>query len=117
MRSVPLHRASSAVGVQVLTRASNLVPLWDIRSMLHSDNTQLEMRDLARNKTVFRSVGPLAALEARWWWARFVIGAATSVPVECLQCGMGRSADVDDVLLNAAGALIGALAAGVLVRG
>ena len=45
------------------------------------------------------------------WWTAAACGAGMSLLVELGQLMLGRSADVDDVLLNSCGATVGAVVA------
>ena len=49
-----------------------------------------------------------ALLWRRWrWWKSLLAGLAASVSIELLQLFVDRSTDIDDVILNTAGALAG----------
>lgn len=49
-----------------------------------------------------------ALLWRRWrWWKSLLAGFCTSVAIEFIQFFIGRSTDIDDVILNTAGALAG----------
>ena len=51
-----------------------------------------------------------ALLWRRWrWWKSLLAGFSTSVSIEFIQFFIGRSTDIDDVILNTAGALTGFL--------
>ena len=41
------------------------------------------------------------------WWKAMIIAVGTTCFIECWQIHIGRSFDVDDLLLNAAGAMLG----------
>ena len=50
----------------------------------------------------------LALLWRRWkWWKSLLAGFCTSVSIEFIQFFIGRSTDIDDVILNTTGALVG----------
>lgn len=49
-----------------------------------------------------------ALLWRRWkWWKSLLAGFCTSVSIEFIQFFIGRSTDIDDVILNTTGALVG----------
>jgi glycopeptide antibiotics resistance protein len=93
----------------------NLVPFRDIRQVLRSGNAQLAVLNLGGNTALFAPVGALLALLLRRWPLALLLGVGLSVVEEGLQYATGRAADVDDVLLNGAGVLVGVLA-GLAVR-
>ena len=41
------------------------------------------------------------------WWKALIIGAAITATIECWQIHIGRSFDVDDLVLNTVGAMLG----------
>ena len=61
------------------------------------------------NVVIFLPVGFFPALLGRRprWWKALATGLIASGTIETIQYFIGRSADVDDVLLNTAGALLG----------
>lgn len=61
------------------------------------------------NIGIFAPVGFFAALLWRRprWWKSFLAGLGASVFIEFVQLFIGRSSDIDDVILNTAGALAG----------
>lgn len=61
------------------------------------------------NMMVFLPLGFLPALLFRKasWWRSLLVGGGISVLVECGQYFLMRQSDIDDVILNAAGALAG----------
>ena len=63
----------------------------------------------ACNIGIFLPVGVFSALLWRKprWWKSLAVGLGASTAFESIQYFIGRSADVDDVLLNTAGALLG----------
>lgn len=64
---------------------------------------------LLGNIIMFMPVGFFPALLWRgWrWWKSLLAGFCTSAMIELIQFFIGRSTDIDDVILNTAGALIG----------
>ena len=61
------------------------------------------------NIGIFAPVGFFPALLwRRWrWWKSLLLGFFTSCAIEFAQFFIGRSTDIDDVILNTAGALAG----------
>ena len=101
-------------------RAVNLVPFRDIHAVLTSHNQALAVANIGGNVAMFVAPGFLLAVLAighrpkRSLVATLVVVGALvvmSVAIECVQYQIGRSADVDDVILDAAGALVGGVAA------
>ena len=94
------------------SRHLNLVPLRDLGEVLLDDPVRAFFQ-VGGNLLVFAAFGFCAA--ARWRlpvWAIVALAAAGAVAVETLQyaLALGRVSTVDDVLLNAAGAALAALA-------
>lgn len=99
-------------------RSVNLVPLETVRLYLRSDLGPIAWRNLLGNLLL---LVPFGAFGAWAWrkldrWGRIVgAGLAVSVTIEALQfakrfvdvLGLTRSVDVDDVLLNTLGVLLG----------
>jgi len=88
----------------------NLVPFQEIRRGLESHGGAPEI-NLVGNVVLFVPVGALVAWLARR--GRVLVGLAFgmlfSVAIELTQFGLGRVADIDDVILNTTGALVGAV--------
>jgi VanZ family protein len=75
--------------------------------------------DFVANILMFAPIGLLLVvlLGARRWAVALATAVAFTVLIECVQVGIpSRVADVNDVLLNAGGALLGVVAALVLAR-
>jgi len=88
----------------------NLVPFAGIRSELGNVNRELAFANVVGNVLMFVPVPILARLTWVPTWPRaFGCGVVLSVAIELIQLGTGRSADIDDVLLNSAGSLVGAV--------
>ena len=88
----------------------NLVPLRGIAGQLRNINGPLGAINIAGNAAMFAPAGLLAAFALGWGVRRVsALALALSVTIELLQLASGRNADVDDVLLNTAGAAAGAL--------
>ena len=99
------------------TGGVNLVPFETIRLQLEGLNPVLAAWNLLGNLAL---LVPFAVLSrAAWGWrvlTTTAAGVALSVAVEVGQRYSGRSADVDDVLVNGLGALLGAVLAAVVAR-
>jgi len=89
----------------------NLTPFDEIRRALHNGGSG--HLNLVGNVAMFVPVGALVAWIAQRWRVAVatVVGFLFSVGIELTQLGLGRVADVDDVILNTAGAILGALLA------
>lgn len=83
-----------------------LVPLQEIRRAVRGPWVMFLM---VANIGIFLPVGVFSALLWRKprWWKSLAVGLGASTAIESIQYFIGRSADVDDVLLNTAGALLG----------
>lgn len=85
-----------------------LTPFQEIRRALgHMSYWLLFM--LLGNIIMFMPIGFFPALLWRkWrWWRSLLTGFCTSATIEFIQFFIGRSTDIDDVILNTAGALAG----------
>lgn len=92
-------------------RSANLVPLRDLADQL-TDSRVIEQ--IGGNLLVFAALGFLLPVRWSWFanpWRILLTGAAASVVVEVLQFALaiGRHSSIDDVLLNALGALLAGL--------
>lgn len=101
-------------------RALNIVPLREITRAMRSETAGYGLVNLWGNVLVFVPVGVLALLSMRTTVRHrgikaFAAGVSLSVAIEATQYGIGRSADIDDVILNAIGIVLG-VAAVVLAR-
>lgn len=89
----------------------NLTPGAGIRSALSNVNSDLGLLNLLGNVVMFIPVGFLAPMSTRLRFGGIVAACLMfSVAVELLQLTLGRSLDVDDVLLNTLGGAAGAAA-------
>jgi len=89
----------------------NLTPGAGIRAELGNINRELGLVNVLGNVAMFVPVGLLFPVAFRMRLGPVVgVAALPFVAIELLQLLIGRSADIDDVLLNSAGAAIGALA-------
>ncbi|NNH75409.1 VanZ family protein [Nocardia uniformis] len=92
-----------------------LVPLRDLVETL-SDTPWRAIVQVVPNMIVFAPLGFFLPLRFPWFagvWRMVAVGAALSAALEAAQyvLDLGRFSSVDDVLMNAAGAGIGALIA------
>jgi glycopeptide antibiotics resistance protein len=87
----------------------NLVPLRGIYGELHNANREIGFANVLGNIFMFVPLGVFLPMVVTWRWREIVLaGALFSALIEVLQFVAGRSADIDDVILNTAGAAIGA---------
>jgi len=87
----------------------NLTPFATIRQQLATLSPWLALFNVVGNLAVLVPFGVLARPAFGWSWATTVVtGFAFCTVIEVLQGLLGRSADVDDVILNTAGAAWGA---------
>jgi glycopeptide antibiotics resistance protein len=102
-------RAAYPLPGQVVT--DNLVPFSTIRIYLDNLDSPFWQSQAVGNVLLLLPLGLFGPLAVPWlgrWW-RVLLGATLfSTCIELIQLAIpDRSADVDDVLLNAAGALLG----------
>jgi len=111
--------AGSVIAILTVTLASstlssgtNLVPLRGIAGQLANLNGQVGTLNILGNAVMFLPAGLLAPMALGWGIGRVTAAAcALSVAIEIVQLALGRSADVDDVILNTVGAALGAAVA------
>lgn len=91
-----------------------LVPFRTIRTQLAFGLERSEARQLIGNVALFVPLGillPAAVRTCRRLWVTLVVAAGLSILIESLQALLpGHTTDVDDVILNTAGAALGFLA-------
>jgi glycopeptide antibiotics resistance protein len=96
---------------QVVT--DNLVPLMTIRIYLAHLDSSFWVSQLVGNLLLLLPLGLFGPIALPWlhrWWRVVLVAVLTSTAIEIAQLFIpDRSADVDDVLLNVIGALIGYL--------
>jgi glycopeptide antibiotics resistance protein len=112
--------AGTTVTLMILTWAGldspgdggvNLIPGAGIRAALVNVNTRLGMMNLLGNIALFVPIGFFAVL-AGWNVSRAIaIAAGLSAAIEVVQFLLGRTVDIDDVVLNALGGAMGAVTA------
>ena len=90
----------------------NLVPGATIRAMLERGSHGQKVLNLAGNVLIFLPMGllpPLLWKGLRHIWTAVPLSAALSLLIEFVQLFLGRSVDVDDLILNTLGGLLGYL--------
>ncbi|WP_366937953.1 VanZ family protein [Demequina sp.] len=97
----------------------NLTPFQEILRALDT-GASTPWRNLVGNIVLFVPFGAVvAALVRRGFFLRVLtatmLGAGLSAGIEAAQFLLGRVADVDDIILNSAGALLGAVIAATVV--
>lgn len=90
----------------------NLVPFATVKSMLRFGSFSQKLINLAGNVLIFIPLGCL--LPALWkrlrrCWKTIPLCAAVSLLIESVQLFVGRSVDVDDLILNTLGGALGYL--------
>ena len=95
------------------TGSLNLVPTQGVAGSIKATDVRNGLENLLGNIVLFTPLGFLAVLALRKSLAVILgLGAALSLLIETTQFVLGdRWSDIDDVLLNATGTLLGALAA------
>ena len=98
-------------------RSANLRPGHTLALEVHQMQASIAVVNIGGNVAMFVPIGFLLVTALRDSVRRTVVGGfLLSATIECCQYQIGRAADVDDVLLNTAGTLLGALAAAIAVR-
>lgn len=89
----------------------NFVPFAGIPEMLaYTGSPTLALYNLAGNVVMFMPLGFLVPLLWRpfgAFWRTLVLGGSLSVGIEAAQLFTSRSTDVNDVMLNTLGAVLG----------
>lgn len=116
MTLLPRHGGPSMLGQEFGSTQVNLVPFATIERFLRWGTPTQQFNNLVLNMALFVPFGWAMALKARERFPLVVAlltGALLSASVEAGQylLPIHRSADVDDVLLNVVGTLVGALGA------
>ena len=87
----------------------NLRPGAGIAAELHNVNRSIGMLNIVGNVLMFVPVGLLLPLAVGTRWrTSTLLCAGLSLVIELVQLVQGRSADIDDVLLNTLGGALGA---------
>ena len=102
-------------------RHANLVPLREIARSLTNHEPGYGILNFWGNIAAFVPIGVLGYLAIRdgrrWAWLLALTGGvAFSASIEVTQYTIGRSADVDDVILNGLGVIVGMAIAGLARR-
>jgi glycopeptide antibiotics resistance protein len=104
-------RSWSAEGLVRHIQSSNLIPFKTISRSLSPDRLRIEIVALIYNIVAFVPLGfllPCMGERARKWGVVLIAGLGVSLAIELVQLvTMLGSADVDDVILNVLGTLIG----------
>jgi glycopeptide antibiotics resistance protein len=102
-------RAAHPLPGQVIT--DNLVPFTTVRIYLDNLDSPFWQSQAVGNVLLLLPLGLLGPLALPWlarWWRVLLVAGLFSVCIELIQLAIpDRSADVDDVLLNSIGALLG----------
>lgn len=115
--TVTLNGTPSTPGLLEESGATvNLVPFRDIKAVLAGGNAQLILLNIIGNVVMFLPVGLLVGLLLRRPIVSVGLTWLLSIAVELLQFSAHRAADIDDVMLNGAGAVMGVLFASVILR-
>lgn len=82
---------------------------WRFLALLQGDFSVLRDEELVGNIVMFVPYGVLLAVSFQKlrWWAVDLIGLGTTTLIEILQPFLERSCDVDDIIANTLGAVIG----------
>jgi glycopeptide antibiotics resistance protein len=104
------------------TRHANLVPFREIARSLTDREPGYGLLNFWGNVVAFIPIGVLGLLamrssRRRGWLVALASGAGLSALLETCQYGVGRSGDIDDVILNALGVAIGVALACAARRG
>lgn len=91
----------------------NLVPFHTLRIYLDNLGSWFWLRNLFGNLVLLLPLGllgPIALPALDRWWRIALLALLSSAAIELIQLAVpDRSADIDDVIVNVAGALIGYL--------
>ncbi len=88
----------------------NLIPFAGIRVVSHSGFNSYAVRNILGNVLLFLPLGLLVPALFRSWDGFIkvtLLGFFTSLLIECTQLFLARGTDVDDLLLNTLGAMLG----------
>jgi glycopeptide antibiotics resistance protein len=89
----------------------NFIPLRTIGIYLANLDSGFWLRNLVGNLVLLLPLGLVGPIVLPWmdrWWRVLLVAVGTSLAIEVAQLWVpDRSADVDDLLLNVAGAMLG----------
>lgn len=94
----------------------NLAPFRDIKTVLQGGNGQLILLNIVGNVVMFVPVGLLLGLLLRRPIVSVGLTWLLSIAIELIQFAAQRAADIDDVMLNGVGAVIGVFFAFAVLR-
>ncbi len=89
-----------------------MTPLQGIKTVLYNGVTAYAIENILGNVVMMMPIGfllPLCFKSLRKWYISGVIGFMFSLLIECSQLFLWRGTDIDDVLLNTVGTLMGYL--------
>jgi glycopeptide antibiotics resistance protein len=95
-----------------LQRILNLIPFREIGLILRQGDIRYILLNVAGNIAMFVPIGflvPLLWYKAHTFTATAMWGLGLSLFIEVLQFFIGRGTDIDDLILNTAGAMLGYL--------
>ncbi|GKV57185.1 antibiotic resistance protein VanZ [Sporosarcina sp. NCCP-2222] len=93
----------------------NLVPFRTVSMFIKSnehvsDWESVSLVNVVGNMLIFTPIGlfvPMLWRKLRAWWKVFLVGFGMTCLIEGIQFFIGRSSDIDDVILNTVGVMIG----------
>ena len=105
---ISFYPSPEMISARLVSLPDVLVPFQEIRRALRSMDYWLLFMMLG-NVAMFVPLGFFPALLWRhWrWWKSLILGLSASCSIELIQFFIDRSTDIDDVMLNTAGALAG----------
>lgn len=105
--------ALTLLGSATGTGAPNLIPGWTINQQLTDPHHPFGLGNVVGNVAMFVPLGWLVALVVtrRRILAAALTGFGLSAVIEVVQSLTGRISDIDDVILNGGGAVLGACVA------
>lgn len=90
-----------------MTSGNNLIPFKEI--FRYSFGQRLFVKNIIGNVIMFIPYGFFASLyvDIKKWWQALIIVLLASLSIECTQLMIGRIFDIDDIILNLIGGLLG----------
>lgn len=93
----------------------NLVPFRTVSMFIQSnehvsDWESVSLVNVVGNMLIFTPIGlfvPMLWRKLNAWWKVFLVGFGMTCLIESIQFFIGRSTDIDDVILNTVGVMIG----------
>ena len=107
-RGAEFYLSGEELARRMMGLADVLAPFQEIRRALRTGYPWL-MFMLWGNVGMFLPIGFCVALlwRGHHWWKSVLVGLCGSVTIEFVQFFIGRSTDIDDVILNTTGTLLG----------